>query len=115
MLILIHHSSGSNRFDFNETTGSPAGCQDGGDSDFVAGSLSVQPTAATISPQPGCSTNNLTKGSSQTYNEGVVDSITLALAGGSAHTECYWDMTDITMMQKLRPIKQPTTILSICR
>ncbi len=105
-------SSGGATFDYNDGAGSPAGCADNGDADSLAGQLSVNPSVMTITPQGGCSTSNLTKGSLALFAQGSVDSITLLTAGASAQTNCYWDLTDTALTQTL-PQEQATGAYSI--
>ncbi len=90
-------------YDFNDPT---ANAGDGGDTDTVGGQMTLNPTAGTIAPQTGCSTTGLTLGSSTAFNEGVTNSITLITAGASAGTNCYWDLTGVSISQTI-PEEQP--------
>lgn len=91
---------GLQRYDFNESGGSPVGCADGSDTDTVAGKLRVEPSAGTLTPQAGgCTTNGISLGSNANFNEGTADAITLMSASGSANTGCYWDLTGIPLKQ----------------
>jgi hypothetical protein len=93
-------NSGNTRFfDFNESTGAPSGCSDGGDADSLAGRLTLTPSGATNTPQGGCSASNISFGSTAGFQQGVTDSVTLATASSSANTNCYWDLTDIGVSQ----------------
>lgn len=97
-------TSGTNDYDFNDST---AGAADGGDTDNFGGQLSIDPSTGTITPEGGCSSTGITKGSSASYVEGVTDSITLLTAGGTADTGCYWDFTGIDIDQTI-PAQQAT-------
>ncbi len=95
----VWDSSGTD-YDFNDPT---AGAGDGGDADSVGGQLTLNPNAGTITPEGGCTTTGLTKGSQASFSEGITDSITLIAAGGSADTNCYWDFTGIGLSQTIPP------------
>lgn len=90
-------------YDFNDPT---AGAGDGGDADSVGGQLTLNASAGTVTPQSGCSTTGITKGSSTGFSQGVTDSITLLTAGSTADTNCYWDLTGISISQTI-PREQP--------
>ncbi|MCX6797747.1 MAG: hypothetical protein NTX66_00810, partial [Candidatus Falkowbacteria bacterium] len=94
-------STGSIDYDYNDDGGTPAGCADSGDADSLAGQLSLDPSASTITPENGCSSANLSLGSSAAFTEGSVDSITLLSANSSAPLACYWDLTNIALAQKI--------------
>ncbi len=87
------------QYDFNDPSGSPAGCADGGDADTEAGQLTLNPSTATIAPESGCSSANVSLGSSTAFNEGTTNSIVLTSASASADADCYWDITGINMSQ----------------
>jgi hypothetical protein len=90
-------------YDFNDPTASAG---DGGDTDTVGGQMTVNPSGGTITPQTGCNTTGLTLGSSTAFNEGVTNSVTLITAGASAGTNCYWDLTSVSISQSI-PEEQP--------
>ena len=90
-------------YDFNDPTASAA---DGGDTDSLGGQMTINPTTITITPEGGCTTTNVSGGSSSAFSEGVTDSITLASASSGADTDCYWDLTDISISQTI-PAEQP--------
>lgn len=98
-------SNGTNSYDFNDSNGAPAGCSDGGDTDSLAGQLSIDPSAGTLTPQASCSSSGITKGSASAFNQGIVDSITLLSAAGS-QTNCYYDLTGVSLSQQL-PAETP--------
>ncbi len=94
-------------FDFNDTSGSPTGCVDGGDPDTVAGQLRVNALDADIAPEPVCSLAGVAAGSTQVFSQGTVNSITLATGSVGADTECYWDIINLKLDQTI-PLEQPT-------
>ncbi len=96
-------------YDFNDTAGSQPGCADGGDSDLHIGQLSVEPTSASVSPQAGCSTSNVSLGSNQDFDEGVVNSVNLVTAAAGSNTECYWDITGVGLRQTIPAEQLPGT------
>jgi len=64
------------------------------------GKLTVDPSVATVAPIGlTCTSAGLTLGSSATFNQGVIDSITLLTAGGSAQTNCVWNLTGVGLSQ----------------
>ena len=106
-------SSGGNTFDFNDSAGTPAGCADGGgDADSIAGQMTLDPNAGTLTAQGGCSTANVTKGSSAAFVQGTTNSITVVSANSSANTNCYWELTGVSVSQKI-PIQQATGTYTI--
>lgn len=94
-------TTGSLDYDFNDSAGTPAGCGDGADSDSLAGQMSINPSAATLTAQSGCTTTGLTRGSNAAFAEGVTNSITLSSASASALVGCYWDLTNISVSQNI--------------
>lgn len=85
-----------NDYDFNDPT---AGVGDGADADSIGGQMTINPLGATITPQAGCNNTGLTLGSSAAFSQGIIDSITLLTANGTASTNCYWDLTSIGISQ----------------
>lgn len=79
-------NSGGNNYDFNGSAS--------------VGRLRVDASGSTITPQGGCSTTGLSKGSSNYFAQGTLDSITL-LSGSSAQTGCYWDLTSVNLTQDI--------------
>jgi hypothetical protein len=70
--------------------------------DPVTNALTIDPSAATITPVGMlCTTTDLASGASAAFDQGVIDSITMLTAGGSAMTGCSWDMTGITLSQTI--------------
>jgi len=87
-------------YDFNDGSGSPAGCGDGGDTDSLVGQLTVDPSVSTLTPEGGCTSTGISKGSSTAFLEGTTDSITL-LTATSSDTSCYFDLIGIGLSQKV--------------
>lgn len=92
-------------YDYNDSGGTTPGCEDSGDTDSIAGQLTIDPSVGTITPEGGCSSSGISKGSSTTFVEGVTDSITL-LTASSSQTSCYYDFTGVGLSQKV-PAEQP--------
>lgn len=80
-------NGGASQFmDFNDPTGSTAGCTDGGDADSTAGQLTLDPNAGTITTDcTSCTTTNVSKGSSSGFNQGSVDSVTILNAAAGSN------------------------------
>ncbi len=91
-------ASWSSTYDFNDS----GGCTDGGDADNRAGQLTANASAGTVTPQGGCSSSGVNKGSSASFVEGSVNSVTLLTASGS-QTGCYYDLTGVSMSQQVPP------------
>ncbi len=87
---------GSNTFDFND----PAYADDGGDADSVGGRLAVDPSVASLAGVSGCSTSNVSLGSSSAFNEGVTNSVTV-YSSTTAATYCRWDLTGVALSQSI--------------
>lgn len=76
-------TGGAGSYDFNDAGGS--GCTDGADADTSGGQLTVNPNAGVLTADcSGCTTTNVTKGSSAAFVQATTDSINvLAAAAGS--------------------------------
>lgn len=86
-------------YDFNDPT---AGAGDGGDADSLGGQMTVDSlTSGVITPQGGCTDIGLTLGNATSFNEGVVDAITVLSAGVTATTSCFWDLTTVDISQTI--------------
>jgi hypothetical protein len=96
--------SGSNSYDFNDPSGSTAGCTNG--------QLSFNPSVSTITPQTNCPSTGLTKGSLSAFVQNTNNSIGLITASAPAYIDCYWDITDIALSQKV-PASQPSGSYSL--
>jgi hypothetical protein len=73
--------SGSNTYDFNDSTGSG----------YTNGQMTFDPSSGTISGVSGCSTSNISKGNSDSFVQASVDSIDIMTASAGAATSCRWD------------------------
>jgi len=101
---------GSKDYDYNDPS---SNANDGSDSDNLGGQMSLNPSNGTITPQSGCSNTGLSLGSSSSYNEeSSVNSITLMSSTASASTNCYWDLTGVSVNQSI-PQEQPAGSYSI--
>lgn len=107
-------TSGSDRYDFNDGAGSPAGCADGADADSgETGQLTIDPSVGTRTPKSSCSNTGTTLGSRAAFEQGVTNNITL-ITGNNAPTNCYWDVTGIGLSQRIPPsTKQGTYSLNL--
>ena len=93
-------------FDFNDPSGAPAGCADGGgDADSLAGQLTVNASGATLANGQctSCTTANVTLGSSSAFSEGVTDSITLASAAAASDDVADYTIQTISLSQTIPP------------
>lgn len=99
------HTTQASSYDYNDPSGSPAGCYAGNDGDIVAGQLTVNPSAAgaAITPKSGCTNTGVSLGSQASFNQTSIDNISIASGSSSAQTLCYWDLTDIGLSQQIPP------------
>lgn len=95
-------TAGTNHYKFNDPTGT--GCTNG--------QLTVNPSVGTIAAQTGCTTTGVSKGSSTAYSSGVTDSVTIESATASASSNCYWDITGVSLSQDI-PASQASGSYSI--
>jgi len=98
----------SNTYDFNDVNG----YTDGADDDTVGGQMTVDPSGGAIAGVSGCSTDNITVGASDSYNEETVDDIDLMSAASGAATFCRWDLTGVGLSQGI-PAGQDAASYSI--
>jgi hypothetical protein len=77
-----------------------------------SGQLTINPATGELAPQSGCPSTGLALGSSAAFNSGVLDSISLATANSSAAINCYWDLTGVSLSQKI-PAEQMVGAYSI--
>jgi hypothetical protein len=82
-------TASSLHYDFNDPTGS--GYTDGTDTDAYGGEMTVDPSGGTITGVSGCATSNVSAGASDSFEEGVTDSIDIFTAASGASTYCRWD------------------------
>lgn len=95
-------------FDFNDATGSTAGCADGADADSRAGQMTINPTAGSLATD--CSTCNATGvslGSSSAFSQGTTDSITLINAGSTSNDIWRGYLTGATVSQTIPAEQAP--------
>jgi hypothetical protein len=72
-------------FDFNDPTGTTAGCTDGGDADNRPGQMGINPAAGTLTTDCGsCTTTGVSLGTTTAFAQGTTDSITLINAGSTS-------------------------------
>jgi hypothetical protein len=90
-------TASSLHYDFNDDQG----YTDGTDTDSYGGQMTVDPSGGTLAGVSGCSTSNVSKGTSDDYEEGAVDSIDLMSAAAGAATFCRWDLTAVGLTQKV--------------
>lgn len=93
-------------FDFNDPTS--AGCTDSGDADSVGGEMTIDASVGTLATGncATCATTNVTLGSSDSFEEGVTDSITLLTAASGSDDVGDWTVQDIDISQTI-PAEQP--------
>jgi hypothetical protein len=91
------------KYDFNDASGGV----DGGDSDSLGGALTLFPNNGTLTSPFGCSTSGISLGSTASFNEGTLNSITLMNANSSAAMGCAYDLTGIGLSQAV-PAAQAT-------
>lgn len=93
-------------FDFNDPTTS--GCADGGDTDSLAGQLTVDASGGTLATGDcsSCGTSNISLGSSNAFEEGVTDSITLLTAAAGSDDIGDWSLIGVDLSQTI-PAEQP--------
>lgn len=80
-------TSGGNTYDFN---GSAA-----------TGRLQMNASTATVTPQSGCATTGVSKSAAAYFVQGTQDAVNLIVAGPTSETNCYWDITGVTMTQDI--------------
>lgn len=96
---LWRNGGNTEQYDFNDPSGSPNGCSDGGDSDSKTGQLEIKASTGSLTAEAGCSTSDISLGSDQKFHENTTDTITLLTAGSAADTNCYWDLIGIDLTQ----------------
>jgi hypothetical protein len=96
-------NAGSTSFiDFNDPTGATAGCSDGADADSSAGQMTIDPNAGTLTADCAtCTTTNVSKGSSSSFNQGTTDNITILNAAASSDDIWRGYLTGATVNQTI--------------
>lgn len=103
-----YDSESGNRIDFNDGSGSPAGCFSGSDGDTIAGQLTVNVGSLNIARhKSGCSTSGLSRGNTASFQEGSLDAINLYSASSSADMFCWWDIDNLTFTQQIPALTPP--------
>lgn len=97
-------SNGTNSYDFNDAT---ASAEDGADTDSFGGQMTIDPSVGTIAGVGGTPTTNVSKGTSDSFTEGSVDSIDLMSASAGASKPGQWDLTGVSLSQSI-PASQAT-------
>lgn len=95
-------------YDFNDVR--EFGCRDGPDADTVAGMMTIGPditSKLTTGTCINCSTNGITLGSTFSFQEGVVDSITLMTGSALADYSGDWLLTSIKVFQTIPAEQTP--------
>lgn len=96
-------NSAGTPFDFNDANGAT----DGADTDSYGGQMTVDPSGGTIATgSQGAATTNITAGSSNSFVEGTVDSISLMTAASGSADIGDWYMTGVAITQAI-PASQP--------
>ena len=83
------------KYDFNDSGAN--GTDSGIDADLLGGRLTVNPAAGTIASS--CSLTGMSLGSSASFTEGTVDSVTLMSATSAAALSCNYDLTGVSLSQ----------------
>jgi len=93
-------------YDFNDTGGS--GCTDGADTDSFGGQMTVDASGGTLAAGQcsTCTTSNITKGSSNAFNEGTTDSITILTGAAGSDDIGDWTLQGVSLSQEI-PAEQP--------
>ncbi|MFA7628363.1 MAG: hypothetical protein WCY37_03070 [Candidatus Dojkabacteria bacterium] len=74
------------------------------------GRLTVDPSGATLAAvDVGCTTTDITKGTADTFISGTVNSIDLLTAGALAGTGCRWDLTGVSLTQRIPALQEVAT------
>jgi|GEM_PF-1951985 len=74
-------TSSENHYHFNDASG-------GG---YANGQMTVDPSTGAISGVAGCLTDHISKGNSESFADGSVDSIDIMTASTGTATSCQWD------------------------
>lgn len=100
-------TSAGTDYDFNDPTSS--GCTDGADAgDAVGGQMTVDASAATldVGQCATCTTTSVTRGSSDAFDEGVTDDITILSGAIGSDDIGDWTLETISISQTI-PAEQP--------
>ncbi len=99
-------SSGSNHYDFNDAES--GGCGDGSDTDNLAGQMTIDPSGATLTLSCSglCTSTGVSMGVQDAFEEGSVNSISLATAAANSDDIWRGHLTSIDVLQTI-PATQP--------
>ncbi len=89
-------------YDFNDPTSS--GCTDGADvGDTVGGQMTVDASGGTLAAGAcsSCVTTNITKGTSNAFNQGTIDSITILTAASGSDDIGDWTLQGVSISQTI--------------
>lgn len=97
-------SATATSFDFNDASSTV----DGPDADSFAGQMTIDPSGATLATGQClvCAVTNVTLGSSASYDEGSIDSITLVTGAQASDDIGDWTIRGISISQTI-PAEQP--------
>jgi hypothetical protein len=93
-------------FDFNDSSGS--GCTDGADGDSFGGQMTVDASGGSIAVGScsTCTTTGVSAGSSNSFDEGVTDDITILSGASESDDIGDWTLQGVSISQKV-PAEQP--------
>lgn len=94
-------NGGGTGYDFNDPSGSPAGCNSGSDGDGLAGQLQLNPSVGTLAPKSGCTNTGVSLGPLAGFNQGSINAITIASGSSASELYCYWDITGVGVTQAI--------------
>lgn len=98
-----NNGGATQKFDFNDPSGSPAGCADGSDAgDTLGGQMTISPAAGSITTDcTSCTSTGVSLGSSAAFNQGTTDNITLINAGSSSSDVWRGYLSGVTISQTI--------------
>ncbi len=81
------NTGATQKFDFNDPSGSTPGCSDGADAgDALGGQMTIDPSAGSLTTDcTSCTSTGVSLGGSAAFNQGTTDSITLVNAGSTSN------------------------------
>lgn len=106
------NTGATKRFDFNDASGT--GCTDGADTDTYSGQMTVNPSAGTVTTDCAtCTATGVTRGSSASYSEGSVNSVTLLTASAGASNPWRGYLTGVGISQSIPAEQLPDSSYSL--
>jgi hypothetical protein len=94
-------------YDYNDSSGSPAGCNSGSDGDGFAGQFALDLNGTSRTPGPGCSDSISSGGNQITGFTAGISSITIAVSSLQTMGNCYWNLSGISMYQTIPASQSP--------